>query len=131
MLAGDFLGAQVLLHGQREVSAALDRGVVGDDHAFYAGDPADAGDHTGGGHRTVVDLMGGQRRELEKGRALVEQVIDTVADEQLAARLMPGARLLATALVDCRGQLAQPAHLGAHRRLVGLETLAARIDLGC
>jgi hypothetical protein len=31
-IAGDFLRAQVFLHRHREVGAALDRGVVGDDH---------------------------------------------------------------------------------------------------
>jgi len=34
VLRGDFLRAQVLLHRHREVGAALDRGVVADDHAF-------------------------------------------------------------------------------------------------
>ncbi len=81
MLAGDLLGAQVFLHGQWEVGAALDRGVVGDDHALDAGDPADSGDHAGGGHLGAVDLMGGQRADLEKRRALVEQMVDAIAHE--------------------------------------------------
>ena len=41
---GDLLGAQVLLDGERVVGAALDGGVVGDDHALLPGDHADAGD---------------------------------------------------------------------------------------
>ena len=44
VLPGDLLGAQVLFHGDRVVGAALDRRVVGDDHAFAARHPADAGD---------------------------------------------------------------------------------------
>ena len=44
----DLLGAQVLLDRHRVVRAALDGGVVGDDHALAAGHPADAGDDAGG-----------------------------------------------------------------------------------
>ena len=44
VLLGDLLRAQVLLHGQREVRAALDRGVVRHDHALLTLDDADAGD---------------------------------------------------------------------------------------
>ena len=40
---GDLLRAQVLLHGQREVAAALHGGVVGHDHARAAVHRADAG----------------------------------------------------------------------------------------
>ena len=47
VLLGDLLGAQVLLHGQREVGAALHGRVVRDDHALAALDDADAGDDPG------------------------------------------------------------------------------------
>ena len=51
VLARDVLRAQVLLHRQRVVGAALDGRVVADDHAFAAGHAADAGDDAGGGDR--------------------------------------------------------------------------------
>jgi hypothetical protein len=54
VLLGDLLGAQVLLHRHRVVGAALHGGVVGDDHALDAADPADAGDHPGRGRVVVV-----------------------------------------------------------------------------
>ena len=47
VLGRDRLGAQVLLDRDRVVGAALDGGVVGDDHALAAADPADAGDDAG------------------------------------------------------------------------------------
>ena len=40
---GDRLRADVLLDRFRKVGAALDRGIIGDDHTGEAGDTADAG----------------------------------------------------------------------------------------
>jgi hypothetical protein len=45
--SGDLLGAQVFLHRERVVRAALDGGVVGDDDALPAAHPADPGDDPG------------------------------------------------------------------------------------
>ena len=47
VLRGDLVGAQDLLERPRVGGAALDRRVVGDDHALDALDDADAGDHAG------------------------------------------------------------------------------------
>ncbi len=85
VLAGDGLRAQVLLHRQRVVGAAFHGGVVGDDHALDAFDAADTGHHAGSSDVFAIDLMGGQRREFEKGRAGVEQGIDALAHQELAA----------------------------------------------
>ena len=49
VLQRHLLRAQVLLDRHRVVGAALDGGVVGDDHALAPGHPADAGDHPGAG----------------------------------------------------------------------------------
>ena len=84
--ARDLLGAQMLLHRDRVVGAALDGGVVGDDDAFAAADAADAGDHAGGGHVAVVHPVRRERRQLEERRAGVEQEVDALARQQLAAR---------------------------------------------
>ena len=67
VLLGDLLGAQVLLDGHRVVGAALDRGVVGDDHHLAAGDAADSRDEAGAGRLAAVHPVGRQRRELEEG----------------------------------------------------------------
>ena len=57
---GDLLGAQVFLRRQRVVGPPLPGGVVGDDHALDAADPADTGDDAGGRNIVVVNLVGGQ-----------------------------------------------------------------------
>ena len=44
VVEGDLLRAQMLLHGHRKISAALDGRVVGDDHRLAAVDSTDAGD---------------------------------------------------------------------------------------
>ncbi len=85
VLPRDLLGTQVLLDGDRVVGAALDRGVVGDDHAFAPGDPADAGDHARAGALVVVHAVGGQRRQFQKRAARVEQPVHAVA-RQAACR---------------------------------------------
>ena len=85
VLPRDLLGAQMLLDRDRVVGAAFDRGVVGDDHAFAARHPADAGDDAGAGRLVVVHAVGGQRRELQERAAGVEQAVDAVPRQQLAA----------------------------------------------
>ena len=92
------LRAQVLLHGHRVVGAALDGRVVGDHDALAPADPADAGDDAGRRNRVVVHPDGGERRQLEERRARVEQPVDPVADEQLAAGGVLGAGRLRTTL---------------------------------
>ena len=60
VFGGDFLGAEVFLDGDGVVGAAFDGGVVGDDDAFAAGDPADTGDDAGGGNVGAVHAVGGE-----------------------------------------------------------------------
>ena len=85
VLGGDCLRAQVLLHRDRVVGAALDRRVVGDDHGLPAADPADAGDDAGAGHGVAVHPGRGERAQLEERAARVEQPVHPVAHQQLAA----------------------------------------------
>ena len=86
VLERDLLGAQMLLHRHREVGAALDGGVVGDDHAFAALDAADAGDQAGAVDRILVHAVGGERRQLEERRAGIDEPQHALARQQLAAR---------------------------------------------
>ena len=97
VLSGDLLCAQMLLDGDRVVRAALHRRVVGHDHAFATGDSADACDHSGAGTLVVVHAVGGQRRQFQKGAAGVEQSVDAVARQQLAAAHVPLAGALRSA----------------------------------
>ena len=89
VLQRDLLRAQVLLHRHREVGAALHRRVVGDDHHLASRDAADAGDEAGGRRVVVVHVVRGERRQLEKRRAGIEQPVDALAHRQLALLAMP------------------------------------------
>ncbi len=84
VLEGDLLRAEVLLHRHRVVGAALDGGVVADDHHVAALDEADARDEPGAGGVAVVQVVRGQRCDLEERAAVVEQALDALAREQLA-----------------------------------------------
>ena len=68
VLGCDLLRAQVLLDRERVVGAALDGGVVGDDHALLAVHDADAGHDARPRRIAVVHAVSGERRELEPGR---------------------------------------------------------------
>src|SRR5262249_29454983 len=77
--------------------AALDGGVVGNDHAGRALDSADACDDAGARRLVVVQAVRGERAQLEEGRTRVEQEVDALAHWQLAALSMPRDRLVVTA----------------------------------
>ena len=72
VLLGDLLRAQVLLHREREVGAALHGRVVRDDDALLALDDADAGHDPRRGRGAVVQIPGGERVQLEEGGAGVD-----------------------------------------------------------
>ncbi len=80
----------MLFHRERVVGAALHGGVIHHQHAQAPRDPADAGDEASGGHRFVIDLPAGQGRELEKGGARVQQLVDALPGQQLATGLVAG-----------------------------------------
>ncbi len=85
VLLRHLLGAQVLLHGQREVGASLHGRVVRDDHALLALDDADARDDPGRGSGAVVHLPGGERVQLEERGAGIDEPVDPIARRQLPA----------------------------------------------
>ena len=97
VLQRHLLSAQMLLHRHRVVGAALDRGVVGHHDALAAGHPPDAGDDPGCRGLTVVEAVGGQRRELKERTARIQQRVDPLAGQQLATGHVPFPRALATA----------------------------------
>ena len=130
VLARDFLRAQVLLHRHRIIGAALDRGIVADDHAFAPGDAADAGDDAGGVNGIVVHAVGGERRQFEKRRARIDERHHAFARQEFAARQVtlagprrPALGRLGAAGFEFRDQR-------AHRRLVGAELFRCGIDAG-
>ena len=84
VLGGHLLRAKVLLDRERVVGAALDRRVVGDDHALAALDDADPGDDARRRRVAVVQLPGRERVQLQKRRRRVDQPVDPLARGQLA-----------------------------------------------
>ena len=116
VLLGDLLRAQMLLDRQRIVRAAFDRRVVADDHHLAARDPADAGDDAGARHFALVHVAGGELPDLEEWRARVEQTLDAVTRQKLAAQDMAFAAFRVAALRRLRDVRAQ---LFGERAVVG------------
>ena len=71
----------------------------------------------------------GQRRELEEGRVAVEQQLDALARQQLAALAVALDVLLAAAGARQRELLVEVGDLLEKRRAVGPVGLGARIDV--
>ena len=127
VLQRHLLGAQVLLHRHRVVGAALDGRVVGDDDALATADPPDAGDDARTGRLVVVHRVRRQRRQFQERAAAVEQGVDALTRQELAARHVAVARRLGAA-----GRRRQPVAQLVHRspldRLVPLEGVAVAVD---
>ena len=85
VVARDLLRPQMLLHGDGIIGAALDGGVVGDDHAVAPAHLADAGDDAGRRDVAVIHAVRRERRELQEWTAGIEQRGDAVAHQELAA----------------------------------------------
>ena len=121
VLQGDFLGAQVFLDRQRVVAAAFHGGVVGDDHAFGAGDAADAGDDACGRDFFVIDVVGGELADFQEGGAVVQEAVDAFPWEQFAAGDVAFLIRGAAALLDGGHFVPQVGHGLGHGFLVRLE----------
>ncbi|MGY4479060.1 hypothetical protein ACVILL_006474 [Bradyrhizobium sp. USDA 3364] len=137
VLPRDVLGAQMLLHRHRVVGAALDGGVVGDDDAFAARDAADAGDDARRMHVAAIEAIGGERRQFQERGAGIDQEIDAVARQHLAARGVALARGLAAAAGHLAEFVAKLRDQAAHHLGVAGEFGRCGIDrrmkrhLGC
>ncbi len=121
VLHGDFLGPQVLLHGHRVIGPALHRGVVADDHAVGARNLADPGDHARPRNLAAVHVPGGQLADLEERAVRVQQALDPVAGQQLAARQVAFAGLVVAAFFDAGAMAGQGVDQLVHPRLVLFE----------
>jgi hypothetical protein len=128
VLSRNLLCAKVFLHGDRKVGAALHRGVVGDDHAFAPGHPSDTRQDAARRDRILIHLPAGELGELEEGRPFVQECVDPVARQKLAAPEVTVARLLAAALLDLRNLLAQVRDGILHGRGVPREQVRTGID---
>ena len=126
----DGLGAQVLFHRERVVGAPLDGGVVHHQQAEPTRNLAKPRDDAGGGHWVVIDLPGGQGRELEEGGAGVQQPIDALSGQQLAAALMAGIVGRAAALGYLGEAGIEIGHQGLHGGPIGGKLGAGGIQAG-
>ena len=130
MCSATSLGAQVLLDRHRVVAAALDGGVVGEDHALDSRHPADTGNQTRSGDVLFVYPMGRQRADFEEGRARIQQRIDPLPWQQFAPRQVACLSLLAAAPPDMLQQLAQLGGQLLHMAAVGSKLGGGRVDSG-
>src|ERR1700682_2950911 len=90
----------MLLHRHRIIGAAFDGCVVGDNNAFAAGYAANAGDDARRMHVAAIEAVSGKRRQFEKRRSRIDQEIDALTRQHLAARGVPGPRCLSPATSD-------------------------------
>ena len=89
VLPGDFLGAQMLLHGQRIVCAALNGRIIHDEHALCPLDAANARDNASARNDIVVDFVRCQLGKFEERRTRIEQCENPFARQQFPAGQMP------------------------------------------
>ncbi len=100
ILFGDLLGAQMFLDRHREVGAAFDGGVVGDDEHFAIRDAPDAGDDARGGSLFVIEVVCGERGEFEEWRIGVKQTFDAFTDEEFALLFLSHPIFFSAAFMD-------------------------------
>ena len=120
VLLSDLLRAQMLLHRHWEIGAALDRGIVADNHDLAAVHQTDAGDDSGTGCLVVVHLMGGQGSDFQEGAALVQESVDPVPRQHPSAVDVPLAgsrRSAARDTVQMTSQLTDELPIGLRVRL--------------
>ena len=125
VLLGDLAGAEDLLDRPRVAGPALHGRVVGGDHALDALDDADPG-HDAGADREVA-APAGERRELEEGAAGVDEQLDPLAGQQLAARVVALDVLLPAAGDRLRVLGLEVGELVEHRRAIGHASTTAFI----
>ena len=123
------LGAEVFLDGEGIVRATLDCRVVGHDEDIAAGHPANPGHEACARRLVVVDVPGGKRRQLEKGRLGIEQLVDALANGKLALGAMPFDVFRAATLAGHVLALAQLVDQPLHPRAVGAEGLGRDVDV--
>src|SRR5215212_8678765 len=100
----------MLFDGHRVVCATPHGRVVGDDHHLAPRYTPDPGDYSRSGDTPIVHTERCQGRELQEGRARVEEAFDPLAHRQLAALSMPPLGLLPPTAPGLGRALAQLVH---------------------
>ena len=130
VLPRDVLRAQMLFHRHRIIGAALDGRVIGDDDAFAPRDAPDPGDDARRMHVAAIEAVGRQRRQFQERGAGIDQQVDALARQHLAARGVALARGFAAAAGDLIELFAQLGDEAAHDFGVACKILGCRIDRG-
>jgi hypothetical protein len=130
VLEGHFLGPDMFLDGHREIGPALDGRVVGHDEDLSAVDDADPRDQAGAGGFVIVLAGGGKRTELEERRPRIEEPVEALADQELAAGLVQVPAFRRPPFPDLGQAGLVLVHDAAH--LLGVPPVlgAPRVDLG-
>jgi hypothetical protein len=128
VLRRDLLGAQMLLNRHRIVGAALDGGVVRDDHALAPRDAPDTADDRCAVHVAAVHAPGGELADLEERRAGIEQAAHALARQQLAPRDVLVARAALASHGDRGDLLPEVLHQAAHAPCIRAEFGRARVE---
>ena len=123
---GDLLRAQRLAQRVGVVGPAADRGVVAVDHALDALDDADARDDAAA--HVIVGPVRDERLQLEERAVAVEQQLDPLADQQLAALPVALDVLRPAAAARRLQQLLELLKPRAHRLAVERRRGAGRVE---
>ena len=75
----NFLGAKVLLDGQRVVGTAFHGRIIGNNHAIDIANLPDAGYDAGGWHFVVIESVSRHLPNLEKWRATINNSTNSIA----------------------------------------------------
>ena len=127
---GNFLGAQVFLNRQRVIGAALDSGIVSDNHTLTSCDPADAGNDPRARHGIVIHAPGSQLGQFQEGRARVTQVFYPIPRQQFSAGEVFFTGIFITSPGDMTDLGVQVIDQGLHGRGIGLELVGVGFQRG-
>jgi hypothetical protein len=86
VLLGDLLSPQVLFDRNREIGPAFDGRVIGHDHDFTATDPPNAGNDPSRWSLIIIHTVGRQSPDFEEGCPDIEQALNPLPRQELAAR---------------------------------------------
>ena len=127
----NFLPAQMLLNRHRMISAAFNRGVIGNNHAGDALNLANAGNDASTIDITGIHIPCSKLANFQKCRTRINEPIDACARQQLAAFQMPCAIFLTATASDNLRPLAQCRKQPVHSTGIGLKALILHTNHRC
>jgi hypothetical protein len=120
----------MLLDGRRVIGAALDRRVVGYDDDFAPRHAGNSSHEASARRLVVVHIPGGERRQLEQGRARIDQAFDSFPDRDLSLFPVTLKGAGSAALPCGRHPVPQLRHQPRHARVIVGELRIGRSNVG-